>query len=110
MAKKKIQYGDYAPKETLVEKPRPEPPSEPEPVKKETSEDLFIVADSGYLGEDSTGSSVVYRIRVSGKGGIVDKVGKTKIRWGYGFDRQESIRDFIRRNDSDVIERIFNVH
>ncbi len=77
---------------------------------KTTDEDLFIKADNGFLGENSVGSSQIYRIRVEDKDGIVNKLGKTAIQWGYGIDRQESIRDFLRRNDSWIIERIFNAN
>ncbi len=87
-----------------------EPKKEKQEPQKVTEEDLFIKADNGFLGENSVGSSQIYRIRVENKNGIVEIIDETRIQCGYGIDRQDSIRDFLRRNKSWIIERVFNAN
>ena len=72
-------------------------------------EDLFIVVDQGYFGEDSASHSGYSRVRVSSQDGkIIEKVGTVKVHSGFGVERQGAVRDFIQRNSSKILERIFN--
>jgi len=88
-----------------VEPPKPPPPPPPPPL----TDDLFIVADEGYLGENSNSFSEISRVRVSNsRKEIIAQWKGQKIHTGFGIGRQGAILDFIRRNESEIIERIFN--
>jgi hypothetical protein len=104
--KKTVSKPEITEKPKVVEKPKPPPP----PPKKEViSDDLFIVADEGYLGEDNTSYSGITRLRVkNAKGEFVTGVDRYMVYSGFGVDRKSAILDFIQRNDSRVIERVFN--
>ena len=72
-------------------------------------EDLFIVVDVGTLNEVGEGGNSFARVRVSNKAGkIIDTIDSKKVQWGYGIGNREAIEDFIRRNPSNIIERIFD--
>jgi len=45
----------------------------------------------------------------NGKNVELYKIGEAKVNNGYGVTKEASISDFINRNQSNVIERIFDV-
>ena len=46
---------------------------------------------------------------VNGKDVELIKIGEAKVSNGYGVNKEAAISDFIKRNQSNVIERIFDV-
>jgi hypothetical protein len=89
--------------------PKPEPEKKKSRVKKKVVEDLYLHVDEVYLGKSKQDSSTFYRARVldtSEK--VVGVINGRMVQWGYGNPPERAIEDFIRKNPSEVIERIAN--
>ena len=67
--------------------------------------DYILVFDEGKLDP----GHLIVRASVSDGKKTVEEIGVVKIQFGFGKDVPEAINDFIRRNDSKLINRVFDV-
>ena len=59
---------------------------------------------------DLDNSHEIYRVVVKDqKGKIVESIGSVSIENGFGQNRAEAYKDFIRRNSSGLLNKIFDV-
>ena len=78
-------------------------PSSPK-TPKSKNVDYILVFDEGKLDPGHT----VVRASVSDGKETLQEMGALKIQLGFGIDIPSAIADFMRRNDSRVINRIFD--